>query len=319
MATTTATLQRLATAWGAPDNPLVIVDLIKASGILQTAAVADASHGISHKYKLLNAIPAGAFRNIGEGIIPTSLSTDRAKIDLWNLSTLIQEDFKEFDNYPGGKAGWLADNLSAYLEGMGQTAAKQIIYGTDSTFGSQKGFVGLRQYAKAYGNVINLSGASGSSTSILATRWDPANGASLRRNGMGNLINVMDITPTTPTTVTTDTSTNKQLPVYQWLLDAYMALVVTSKKSVAAIGQIDSTHKPTVQNMNDLVNKIYAASGQKVIYCNLEGYNYISALKDAKYNLFTESNNYDDQLGFWRGVPIVIDENIVSTETSALD
>ena len=92
MATTNPTLQRLAVAWEVPDDPTVIIDLAKASGILQSAVVANASHGTSHKYKIVNALPTGAFRNIGEGIVPTSLSTDRMKIDLWNLSVLIQED-----------------------------------------------------------------------------------------------------------------------------------------------------------------------------------------------------------------------------------
>lgn len=330
MATTTDKLQRLATAWAVPDDPTVIIDFIKESGLLQTALVANASHGISHKYKVINALPAGAFRNIGEGIAPVSLGKDNLKIDLWDLSLLIQEDFKEFENYPGGVAGWLSDNMPAYLAGMGQRAAAQIFYGTlgdfsgaagawaDNTTG--KGFVGLHQYAKAYGNVQKLSGASTSSTSIFGVRWDAQNGASLRVNGNTELIRTLPLTEVNkPMTVVTDTTNNYQLPVYSWLLDAYMSLVVPSKRSVSAITQIDSGHKPTVTNMNTLVTDIYATSGNKVIYCNLDGWNYINELKGVKLSMLTDGKDYDDALGYWRGVPIVIDENISSLETSAVD
>lgn len=319
MATTNPTLQRLAVAWEVPDDPTVIIDLAKASGILQSAVVANASHGTSHKYKIVNALPTGAFRNIGEGIVPTSLSTDRMKIDLWNLSVLIQEDWKEFANYPGGKAGWIADNLPAYLEGMGQTAAKQIIYGTDPTFGSTKGFIGLHQYAKAFGNVIQRGGTTGGNTSIFAVRWDESNGMSIRKNGTANLIDVVEITGEKPVTVTTNTTTGAQLPVYQWMVDAFMTLICPGKKSVAAMTQIDSTHLPTVDTMNQLVHKIYASTGEKRIYCNLDGFRYISLLKDTKYNMFSNDTNYDVALGSWGGIPIVIDENISSVETNALD
>lgn len=330
MATTTDKLQRLATGWAVPDDPTVIVDFIKEAGVLQTALVANASHGISHKYKVINALPAGAFRNIGEGIAPVSLGKDNMKIDLWNLSLLIQEDFKEFENYPNGVAGWLNDNLPAYIAGMGQRAAAQIFYGTLGDFSgtagawaantSGKGFVGLHQYAKAYSNVQQLSGASASSTSIFAVRWDAQNGASLRVNGGGELIRTMQLhTDGKPLTVVTDTTNNYQLPVYSWLLDAYMTLVVPSAKSVSAITQIDATHKPTVTNMNQLVTDIYASSGEKVIYCNLTGWNYINELKGSKLSMYTDGANYDDALGYWRGVPIVIDENIASVETSAID
>lgn len=319
MATTTPTLQRLAVAWEVSDDPMVIIDLVKASGILQTALVANASHGTSHKYKILNSIPAGAFRNLGEGIVPTSLSTDRMKIDLWNLATLIQEDWKEFVNYPGGKAGWLNDNLGSYLEGIGQTAATQLIYGTDPTFGSTKGFLGFHQYAKLFGNVIQLSGTTGSRTTIFAARWDAANGLSIRKNGTTNLIDVVDLTPTNPLTVTTNTTTGAQLPVYQWMVDAYMTLVCPGKKSIAAITQIDSSHKPTAANMNALVDKIYASTGEKVIYCNLEGLGYLRELKNTKMSMFADSMNYDDALGYWGNIPIKVDENILSTETTVLD
>ena len=74
MATTLATLQTLAAAWGVGTEQVpIVVDLIKRSGLLQTATVAKASHGIKHKYRTFNTLPTALFRNIGSGIVPQKI------------------------------------------------------------------------------------------------------------------------------------------------------------------------------------------------------------------------------------------------------
>lgn len=319
MATTLPSMQNLSVAWKVPDNNAIIVDLVKSSGLLRTGLVAQSTHGIYHRYKYHNSLPAADFRNMGGGIIPQIVDTDTLRIDLQILDALIQYDYAEIDNYPGGKAGWLVDNFPAYLEGMGQAASKQCFYGT-TAHGNNKGFLGLHQYAKLNSNVVaQKGGTTGGNTSIFAVRWDDKDGASLRINRTGNLINTLDLTPSAPKTVVKNTTTNEQLVAYEWLMSAYMALVIPSKKSVGVITQIDASHKPTVTDMNKLVNSIYSPTGRKVIYCNLDGLSYIEDLKDTKLNMFTESNDYDTNVGFWKGIPIVVDENITSVETSVLD
>lgn len=325
MATTTPNLQNLAVEWGLPGQESVLIDLVKSSGILQTALVRPASHGNKHKYKLWNTLPSAAFRALGGGIVPSEISKDRASIDLWDLSALAEEDAAEIMAHPGGKAGWFAANMPAFIESMGQVAAKQLIYGTDPTFGNTNGFLGLHQYAKANGTVVaKKSGTTASRTSIFAVRWDETNGASVRINpaGPNQLITVEDITPTSPALVTTDTSTNAQLPVFAWWLHAYMTLVVPSAKSVAAITQVqptDSTKYPTSNDMNALIDAVEASSGQTYIYCNRAGHRAIQNLKDGKINLFSETVNYNTYVSMWRGVPIIIDDNIGSVETTVLD
>jgi len=156
MATTTATLQNLALEWQVQDTPAVIADLVKSTGILQTAVVAPANYGNKHKYKRWNAVPAGTFRNFGSGIVPVSLSKDMESLDLWEVSSLMQGDCGEVDAHPGGMQGWFNANIGAVLAGMGQTITKQIIYGTElqtgtTYYGSQNGFLGLAQYNVANG------------------------------------------------------------------------------------------------------------------------------------------------------------------------
>ena len=321
MATTTPRLQGLQTAWNVPDDNSILIDLAKASGILQTALVRPSNFGPKHKYKMHNSLPAGTFRSIGGSIVPKITATDSAEIDLWLLETQAEYDYAYIDAYPGGKSGWLADNMPAYLEGLGQSWAKQVIYGGTALADQTTGFVGLHSYAKALSNVTQLSGASGFSTSIFCVRWNEFDGASVRINpaATGNLVNVMEVNNGAVYSAITDTTTNARMNVYGWLVNAYNTLVVPSKKSVGVITQIDSTHKPTVANMQTLINRVYGGTGDKYIYCNLDGLRYIQELKDGKLNLFTESTNYDVSFGFWGGIPIIVDENILSVETSAID
>lgn len=324
MATVSPRLQGLRTAWNVPDDNSILVDLVKASGILQTALVLPSNAGPKHKYKLHNTLPAASFRNMGGAITPSLTSTDSAELDLWILESMAEYDYQYIDNYPGGRLGWLADNMPAYLEGMGQSWAKQVIYGGTALADANTGFVGLHAYAKALGNVsatLSLGGVSGSCTSIFCVRWNDFDGASIRINPSNTnreLINVAEMNGGSVYTVTGSASTER-LNVYGWLINAYNTLVIPSKKSVAVMTQIDSGHKPTVATMEELVKSVYAPTGQKFIYCNLDGLAYINELKGAKMSMFTESNDYDTALGYWAGIPIIVDENILSTETSAID
>jgi len=320
MATVTPNLQNLAVEWGVQDDPNIIIDLVKASGILQTALVLPSSHGNKHKYKYFNSLPTSAFRALGTGIVPSEISKDRAAIDLWDLSALAEEDAQEILQHPGGKAGWLAANMGAFLESMGQAAAKQILYGTTS-LGGTTGFVGLHQYAVANSTAVNQATATASSTcSIVAVRWDASNGASLRINPTtgGNLITTDDITPVNPALVVTNTTTNAQLPVFAWWLHAFFSLIIPSAASVACIKCVDATHAPTATQMNNMIDMVEKNSGNVVIYANKIGRTAIASLKSDKLNLFNETMDYNQYLATWRGCPIILEENIVNTESTAV-
>lgn len=320
MATTIATLQNLNTAWQVPDDNSILIDLTKQSGILQTALVRPSSHGNKHKYKYWNNLPSGGFRSFGVGIVPSVISKDTVSNDLWEYADLMQGDAGEVMAHPGGKAGWLRDNVPAFLEGAGNKISTQIIYGTTS-FGSTSGFLGFHQYAKNNSKVTaQLSGSSGSRTSIFAVRWDQTNGASLRVwPQSGRLIEVMDLTPSQPVTVTTDTTTGAQLPVYQWWVRAYFTLVIPAATAVAAITQIDATHLPTAQQFETLIAAVRKNSGNIVLYGNDLAYSSLIALKYGKLSALVGDSNLDVSVAAFNGTPFVLDQNILSTETTDLD
>jgi len=319
MATVPSLLQNLNVSWQVQDDPIVIADLVKYSGMLQTGIVQPSNHGNKHKYKIYNTLPSAAFRNPGSGIVPVTISTDLRENQLWECSLLVQEDQKIVDSWKGGQAGFIRDNTPALLASLGQKAATQIAYGT-STFGSQAGFVGLHQYIKEYGNVVSQKGGTtGSRCSLIAVRWNADDGVSLRvlPNAAGNLINNEYLGKSL---LQKSTTTNEQLPVYSWYVWAYFTLVVPAKTAAAAITQIDATHAPTSPNIDDLVDAVRGV-GDVYIYGNKDALSYVTALKYAKgiITLTPVDTRINNLVTEWNGVSVIREDNLVTTETTALD
>lgn len=327
MANTLPTIQNLNTQWNVPDANTILIDLIKASGLLQTGLVLPSNLGNRHRYKYHNTLPAAAFRSLGQGIAPSALNHNWAMIDLWDLASLAQEDKQIIDSYPGGKDGWIIENMAAYLESMGQTAAAQVFYGTlpTSSLGatnSTLGFKGLYQYATDFGQVHDCGGsASTGTTSIYAVRWEKDNGVSIRVGGNTKenkeLVQVQEIPPSL---VVTDTTLNTQLLVNSWWLNALFTLVVPSKKTVSVLHSVsaDTDCAPLASEMDAMLNEVTASSGRVVIYANTLGKSLIANLKEAKLSMYRAEMDYDRMLESYAGVPIALDENILSNETDAV-
>ena len=166
---------------------------------------------------------------------------------------------------------WVGVNMPAAVQGFGQTIAKQLIYGTDPTFGSTNGFLGLHQYAKANSNVVHkLDGANASRSTLFAVRWDEFDGASIRigTNDSGQLIGVRDLTLLIRLLPLLTPPPERESIDYKWLIEAFLALIIPSKTSVAAITQIDDSHLPTVLQVNNLIDAVDTGSGRIVLYGN---------------------------------------------------
>lgn len=320
MATTIAALQTLAAAWNVGvDQVPIVVDLIKRSGLLQSAVVAKASHGIKHKFRNFNTLSTAVFREIGSGIVPQKVDVNWNQIDLKEIAFDLYDDYQAIDQYPGGKDQWVRDNTPAVLAAISNAVAKAVYYGYDPTFGMSKAFKGFHQYAKDLSNVVlQAGGTTGSRNTIFAVRWDELDGCSLRVNN-SELISMKDITPTQPTVMVTNTTTNEQLNIYKWLVSSYFTLVVPSKKSVAAITQIDSSHIPTASNMDALIDAVAAPSGNVVLYMNGTAKALINSLKGGKLNLMNSDTTYNQNLLAWGNTPIIVDDNLSSAETTVLD
>jgi len=313
-------LLKLAAAVNLPDQAAIIDSLTNASGILRTMPFQKASHGLFHKFKVKQALPGGGFRAVNGSIVPHTTQDEVRQIDLKILTDIQQEDKAICEAYPGGVEKYFADELPAFVEGLGQTAARQLIYGTDATFGDEEGFLGLRQYAVQHGNTIDAGGASGSRTTILAVRWKPGVCTGLYNESAfveGNLITVKPLNGGQPVMCVVDIATGAVKPVYQALYEAYFGLLVAADRNVAAYVSLqDATgKKPTAANLDKLVDLVHGSPEDTFLYCNRLGRRLLWELKDTKMQTLGADTDYNRMIERWNGVPVVLDENIAADET----
>ncbi|MCD4829618.1 MAG: hypothetical protein K8R90_09360 [Candidatus Cloacimonetes bacterium] len=315
-----ANLLKLAAAVNLPDQSAIIDSLTNASGILRTMPFQKASHGLFHKFKVKQALPSGGFRAVNGSIVPHTTMDVVRQIDLKILTDIQQEDKAICEAYPGGVEKYFADELPAFVEGLGQTAARQLVYGTDADFGDEEGFSGLRQYAVDHGNTIDAGGASGSRTTIIAVRWKPGVCTGLFNENAfmdGSLITVNPLNGGQPVMSVVDTATGAVKPIYQALYEAYFGLMVASDRNVAAYIRIQdaSGKKPTAGNLDKLIDMVHGSPEDTFLYCNRMGRRLLWELKDSKMMTLGAETDYNRMIERWNGVPVVLDENIAADET----
>lgn len=317
-----ATLLKLASAYQVPNQSAIIDSLVRESGILKTMPFQKASHGLYHKYKVKSGLPGGGFRTVNGAIVPHTTTEEIRQTDLKILTDIQQEDKALCESYPGGVEKYFSDEMPAFIEGLGQTAAKQMIYGTDATFGDDEGFTGLRQHAVSNGKTIALGGASGSRTTIIAVRWKPGVCTGLFNESAfsaGNLISVKPLNNGNPVMVVTNTTTGAVRPVYQALYEAYLGLLVADTANVAAVTQIqDATgKKPTASTIDKLIDLVNGTAGDTVLYMNRVSRRLLWELKDSKMTggVTPADSDYRTAFEAWNGIPIVLEENISASET----
>jgi hypothetical protein len=315
-----ATLLKLAAAYNVPAQTAVIDSLTRESGILRTMQFQKASHGLFHKFKIKAGLPSGGFRRVNGAIVPHTTFDEVHQEDLKILTDIQQEDKAICEAYPGGVDKYFSDEAAAFLEGLGQTAARQLIYGTMASYGDPEGFRGLRQYAVENDRVITAGGGSGERTTILAVRWKPGVCVGLYNENAfvdGQVVAVKPLNQGQPVMVVVDPSTGAVKPVYQALYEAYLGLLVADSANVAAYTEVaDSTgHKPTASNLDKLIDLVNGSPADTCLYANRLGRRLLWELKESKMQTSSADGDYNTLIERWNGVPVVLEENLSTTET----
>jgi len=297
----------------------VMSHLVKKSGILKTALAIPANYNIYHKYKKVAALPSFTVGGMNQDLTDVTVNKDLFQAELCSIDAIQTEYKKELVNYPGGASKFFADQFLSFIEGWGQAAAKQIIYGT-SGLGDSAGTIGLHQIAAAYGNVLVESGASGSTTSIFAVKYDPKSCGILYNPTGGKFLNVTKLHggAAYPEVINDGGSDQSKKLVYGTSYESSLGLLSASKYDVAAYTRIqdDTNDKPIASNMDQLIDLVKGDEGSTFLYCNRTAKRLLRELKDSKLSMGTFDKDYDIRVDYWNGIPIIVDENIVDTEST---
>jgi hypothetical protein len=305
----------------------ILDQLEKKSGIAMTAGFIPASNGTFHKWKMSGSLPSATIRLVGGSVTGTSTNNTLGRQDLQEFTMFHPEDWKTIGELGGGRdqeaaERFFLDNYPQDLEGMLQTISKQIIYGTNSTFGNTSGFNGLHDYAKSNSKRTQLGGATGSRTSIFVVRWNPKFcSILLNPNVIAGISEVMTSTRPAFNPSTTNVTTGAKQPTWETWHTSDMGLMVASNVSVWAITQADDSNYPTAAEMMAALRGVHSERdlANTKIYCNERGRDMIYTLNDTNLISTDSTDKYDNRIMTFNGVEIVVDENISDVETDALD
>lgn len=301
----------------------IVTDLVKSLGILETAQFGFSSDYLRHEFEVQTDDGDAAVRAINGSIVATMSNSILGSVQLPAIERLVEID-KGLAKKWGGIQGFLSDKnrTTAYMRSILQLLAKAMIYGDNATHGVAGAFKGLHQIAKANSNVVaQLSGASGSRTSIFAVHWSEGETeVVMPQEANGDVVQIELVGGGTLQAPTANTVTNARQLVYGANFWTNAALCAPSKASVAAITQIDSSHKPTAAQIDLLIDAVKGlADGKTFLYMNREGRRYIKELKNTKLSMAPGDTGYNTVVSDWDGIPVVLEESILSTETTALD
>jgi len=322
----TNTLQQHAVSWDNPNKLPIIDSLTKESGILRTAETGFADKGLIQTYSKVTVLPTVGIRNINGSTTPTTSIEGTAQLDLKILTAEQEYDKRLVDNAPGGKGAFFNRKAPAFAEAFGQKAGQLLVYGTNGTFGDTTGFVGLHEIAKAYGNEINVAGATGYTNTIFAVHWKPeVNQIVIPDMSIMNMLEMTALGGGGVYNSVTNTTTNAAKPVYGYLWEMVMSLQMASKFSVARLHSIcnytgQTQTLPTATQVDQILDMVRASNdGYTFLYCNRDGRRALMNLKGTLYNTNTPNTDVNTMVGSWNGIPVIIEENILSTESNDLD
>ena len=319
------TLQYLATQWSAAQQ-MFIDNLTKSAGILRTASVGYANNGLFHKYNFATALPTASIRSINGSVTPTTTTFDLKQLDLKELITLETVDATLAKGDPSGPDGYMNKVAPGHMESLAQAAEKSIVYGLNGTYGAVDGFKGFHDLAKEAETARSLSvidaGGTSNTTSIFAVHWKPEVCQLVIPSGIaagGDLVVSTVMNNGQVTLMVTNTGTGAQMPVYQVMYQMMLALQAGSNYSVHRIIGVDSgSNAPTAAEIDTLVDLVKGDSTNTILYTSRLGKRAMQTLKATKF--FTQAvqdQNMNTMLDFWNGIPVIVSDNILETETKA--
>ena len=319
------TLQYLATQWSAAQQ-MFIDNLTKSAGILRTASVGYANNGLFHKYNFATALPTASIRSINGSVTPTTTTFDLKQLDLKELITLETVDATLAKGDPSGPDGYMNKVAPGHMESLAQAAEKSIVYGLNGTYGAVDGFKGFHDLAKEAETARSLSvidaGGTSNTTSIFAVHWKPEVCQLVLPSGIaagGDLVVSTVMNNGQVTLMVTNTTTGAQMPVYQVMYQMMLALQAGSNYSVHRIIGVDSgSNAPTAAEIDTLVDLVKGDSANTILYTSRLGKRAMQTLKATKF--FTQAvqdQNMNTMLDFWNGIPVIVSDNILETETKA--
>jgi hypothetical protein len=266
------------------------------------------------------SLPTGTYRALNEGVSGEASSTK----ELWDvigfLESYSEPDKKYIDNQPD-TTGARSTEGNAFIEGMSQTFATNLIYG--NTASNPRSFTGLAPRLAALnsaGTVLGAGGTGSDVTSIYIVQWGPNKVYGIFPRGSKMGLQHEDLGVQTKVD-----SNGKMWQVYRDHFTWDHGLVVSNPRCIGRYANLESTG--TTSNLADstklkelitILNRMPNRGRGACLYVNPTVMSQIDYLAAAKSNVwYTVDNAFGAPTMTFRGTnPVRMVEAILDTETA---
>jgi hypothetical protein len=300
-----------------PDGGLLDVALVLAedNAIVQDAVFMKSNNKFTHVTLQVNHLPTGSVRDWNKGVATENPLEERQEDVIQMLRSYFEVD-KELAEASGDATTFRNGKIRAFLEGMSQTFAGDLIYSNDSTV-AQEQMTGLSRRLNTVDSkrVWNTGGSGSDVTSIYMVKWGADKVYCPYTEGATAGLSLEHLGE--------DTKTDSNGLNHQVLRDYFKwdyGLTVEDPQCIARVANIETTGSSNTFNEDLLIkalHKMRNGGNGVVLYVNdtVMSQMVIRAKDKANVNLF-----WDDAFGrpkvTFLGHPVKLVDQIVATETA---
>lgn len=297
----------------------IVESMIQSNAFLSVAKMREVKSSM-FKYQQRVSLPTVGFRALNAGVTPEKSVVRDIVVECKDMLGVSEVDKSLADRYAGGAKAFRAMEDAGFIAAGANTFNSKVYYGSSATTAADIDGVGTL-LGTLGGTCISATGNTASvQTSMYFWSFSDAVGANGRLPGVeipyfGGLPKVTDLGVQM---VYQTGSTTAKYPAYTSIFEFKPALAIYDVRSVGRLCNIQAAATaapPTVALINQVITAMHPYQVD-LITCNKATFNTVQTLKGTTFTNTApyESNDIFKRATFFNGIPIMIDENIVSTE-----
>ena len=253
---------------GNADAYHIIEGMLQTNQMLADMPVYEANDGTSHLTTVRTTQPSGTRRKYNEGIVSHASTTKNIR-DLMEMLEDYSVIDKNIVDHSSNKTGLINTEIIAFLNGMGETQAEDLIYGDNGQDETQMNGLAVRRRVLNAENCVSAGGSGSDLTSIYIVGLGPQfvhlfhpkgrNDVGVKREDRG-----LQDWPIISGGVM------KTMPAYVNFFSAHFGLALRNEKALQRIANIESTISADtlIEIVLARMNKLPVGCQSVAIYAN---------------------------------------------------
>lgn len=287
-------------------QPDQVDQLTEEAPVLGVIPFEQASHGLWNMYEEVDDITGAGWVEMNAPLPALDVVGNLRKVDLSILGGEI-ECPEDTAHLFGGKESYFSRKLPKVIRKSGMSAESRILYDN------------FRAYALKNKTAIHAGSSNNSNYSILAVRFVSGETCGLYSPecfAQGSLLNTLPINGGNLYKSTTGKC--QGVLVHGVRLKSYLGLQIASKKSVAALVNINKDNVPTEAMVDDLLAAVRAVPGSTYLFMHEKARNLLFRYKASALHIVSGGKDMDRQITHWNGVEIVTSYNFLDGTEKAV-